>query len=67
MNYSGAVYRQHKSRLRKYLLTGQLEGHGLLDNNALRRFFDGDLGARDDKFMRIFDLCAVENWIRHQA
>jgi asparagine synthase (glutamine-hydrolysing) len=66
MNYSGAVYRQNKSLLRKYLLTGQLEGHGLLDNDSLRRFFDRDLATRDDTFMRIFDLCAVENWVRHQ-
>ncbi len=67
MNYSGAVYRQNKSRLREYLLTGQLEGQGLLDTDSLRQFFDRDLATRDDRFMRIFDLCAIENWIRHQA
>lgn len=67
MNYSGAVYRQNKSVLQEYLLTGQLEGHGLLDTDSLRRFFDGDLATRDERFMRIFDLCAVENWIRHQT
>jgi asparagine synthase (glutamine-hydrolysing) len=67
MNYSGAIYRQNKSRLREYLLTGRLEGHGLLDSDSLRRFFDHDLATRDDRFMRIFDLCAAENWIRHQA
>jgi asparagine synthase (glutamine-hydrolysing) len=66
MNYSGAVYRRNKSRLQECLLTGQLEGHGLLDSDALRQFFDRDLASRDDRFMRIFDLCAVENWIRHQ-
>jgi asparagine synthase (glutamine-hydrolysing) len=66
MNYSGAVYRRNKNRLQEYLLTGQLEGHGLLDSDGLRRFFNRDLALRDDTFMRIFDLCAVENWIRHQ-
>lgn len=66
MNYSGAVYRRNRSRLREYLLTGRLEGHGLLDGDALRRFFDRDLGTREDTFMRIFDLCAAENWVRHQ-
>jgi len=65
-NYSGAVYRRNKSRLREYLLAGQLEGHGLLDSDALRQFFDRGLAQQDDTFMRIFDLCAVENWIRHQ-
>jgi len=67
MNYAGAFYRRNKSRLRDYLLTGHLEAHGLLDCNALRQFFDRDLAARDDRFMRIFDLCAIENWIRHQS
>lgn len=67
MNYSGTVYRRSKNQLRKYLLTGQLEEHGLLDHNALRRFFDRDLPPKDDTFIRIFDLCAVENWIRHQS
>jgi asparagine synthase (glutamine-hydrolysing) len=67
MNYSGAVYRQNKSRLREYLLTGQLEGQRLLDTDSLRQCFDHDLATRDDRFMRIFDLCAVENWIRCQA
>ncbi|KZC17968.1 MULTISPECIES: lasso peptide isopeptide bond-forming cyclase [unclassified Rhodanobacter] len=67
MNYSGAAYRQNKSVLQEYLLSGQLEGQGLLDTDSLRRFFDRDLATRDDRFMRIFDLCAVENWIRHQA
>ena len=66
MNYSGAVYRRNRSRLREYLLTGRLEGHGLLDGDALRRFFDRDLGTREDTFMRIFDLCAAENWVRRQ-
>lgn len=65
-NYSGAVYRRNKSRLREYLLTGQLAKHGLLDIDALRQFFDRGLGQQDDTFMRIFDLCAVENWVRHQ-
>ena len=65
-NYSGAVYRRNKNQLREYLLTGQLEGHGLLDIDALRRFFDRGVAQQDDTFMRIFDLCAVENWVRHQ-
>ena len=67
MNYSGTVYRRNKSQLREYLLTGRLEGQGLLDTDSLQRFFDRDLAPRDDGFMRIFDLCAVENWVRHQT
>lgn len=66
MNYSGTVYRRNKNQLREYLLTGRLEEQGLLDTDSLQRFFDRDLAPRDDGFMRIFDLCAVENWVRHQ-
>jgi len=67
MNYAGAMYRRNKHLLQDYLLTGQLEGQGLLDIDSLRQFFGRDLDARDDRFMRIFDLCAVENWVRHQS
>ncbi|WP_269781272.1 asparagine synthetase B family protein [Luteimonas fraxinea] len=67
MNYSGAVYRRNKPLLRDYLLQGSLEGHGLLDATALQRFFDRRHDDLDDGFMRIFDLCAIENWVRHQT
>lgn len=65
MNYSGAVYRRNRLRLKSYLLDGQLEGQGLLDTGALGRFFEQDLDSRGDSFMRIFDLCEAENWVRH--
>lgn len=67
MNYTGAVYRRNIHRLRDYLLTGQLAAHGLLDTDSLRKFLDSDPDSHGDSFMRIFDLCEVENWIRHQA
>ncbi|MBN6150772.1 lasso peptide isopeptide bond-forming cyclase [Xanthomonas sp. AmX2] len=67
MNYSGAFYRKSKRRIREYLLTGRLQAQGLLDTGALQRCFDRELAPRDDAFMRIFDLCAVENWVRHQG
>lgn len=67
MNYSGAVYRRNKPFLRDYLLQGVLEGHGLLDASALQRFFDRQHDDLDDGFMRIFDLCSIENWVRHQT
>lgn len=67
MNYSGAVYRRNKPFLRNYLLQGSLEGHGLLDATALQRLFDRQHDDLDDGFMRIFDLCSIENWVRHQT
>lgn len=66
MNYSGAVYRRNKRLLEEYLLTGQLADKGFLDADVLRQFFSRDPAARDDRFMRIFDLCAAESWVRHQ-
>ncbi|NIJ89042.1 asparagine synthase (glutamine-hydrolysing) [Xanthomonas campestris] len=67
MNYSGAVYRQSRHQIRDYLLHGRLQGQGLLDADALRRHFDAVPADGDDSFMRLFDLCAVENWVRHQG
>ena len=67
MNYSGAIYRRNRHRLRDFLLNGQLESRGLLDTHALLRFFDRDPDSQGNSFMRIFDLCAAENWVRHQT
>lgn len=66
MNYSGAVYRRHESRIRDYLLAGELAGRGLLATDTLQGFFDRAPDSKGDGFMRIFDLCQIENWIRHQ-
>ncbi|MBB3844335.1 asparagine synthase (glutamine-hydrolyzing) [Xanthomonas arboricola] len=66
MNYSGAVYRQGRQQIRDYLLQGRLAAQGLLDADALRHHFDHTLADGDHSVMRIFELCAVENWVRHQ-
>ncbi|MCD9008116.1 asparagine synthase C-terminal domain-containing protein [Luteimonas sp. XNQY3] len=67
MPYTGAVYRRKRAQIRDFLLSGQLEARGLLDGAALRRFLDEDLAPRDESFMRIFELCMIESWVRHQA
>lgn len=67
MNYFGAIYERQKPHIREYLLTGHLQAHGLLDTNALETFFETVLPPRDTSFMRAFDLCMIENWIRHQS
>lgn len=66
MNYFGAIYERKKSHIREYLLTGHLQAQGLLDTKALEDFFETVLPPRDTSFMRTFDLCMIENWIRHQ-
>lgn len=66
VNYLGAVYRKDKDRISEFLLTGQLKANGLLDAEALKGFLGSDLPLRNRSFLRIFDLCMVENWVRHQ-
>lgn len=67
VSYSGAVYQRNKGRMREYLLSGHLQERGLLDTDTLNHFFDRNHSPRDRSFMRIFDLCVVENWVRHQV
>nr|AOH37238.1 hypothetical protein BGP89_13510 [Luteimonas sp. JM171] len=67
MNYTGAVYRRNMHRMRDYLVNGRLAKHGLLDTDSLRKFLGSNPDTHGDSFMRIFDLCEVENWIRYQA
>jgi asparagine synthase (glutamine-hydrolysing) len=65
--YNAAVYRRNKNAMRRFLLEGQLQAHGLLGTEALSDFFDRPLSPRDRSFMRVVDLCRVENWVRHQS
>lgn len=65
-SYSGAIYRRDSNRMRDFLLNGKMQSNNLLDTDALRRHFERELPARDQSFLRIFHLCMVENWLRHQ-
>jgi asparagine synthase (glutamine-hydrolysing) len=64
--YMAAVYARNKSQMREFLEEGQLGAQGLLDRPALAKFFASELAPRDLSFLRIFDLCAAENWARQQ-
>jgi asparagine synthase (glutamine-hydrolysing) len=66
MNYLGAIYQRNKTQMCQYLLTGQLQEHRLLDADTLIQFLEEPPTPRDTSFMRVFDLCMIENWIRHQ-
>ncbi|NII11299.1 asparagine synthase C-terminal domain-containing protein [Oleiagrimonas sp. C23AA] len=66
MSYLGAVYERNKAQIADFLLSGRLRSQGLLDERALRTFLATPLPARDQSFLRVFDLCMVENWVRHQ-
>jgi asparagine synthase (glutamine-hydrolysing) len=69
-SYTGhmaGVYMRNKLKIREFLEDGQLCAHDLLDRPALANFFAKDLASRDLSFLRIFDLCAAENWTRQQT
>lgn len=64
--YMAAIYTRNMSKMREFLEEGQLCAHDLLDRPALANFFARELAPRDLSFLRIFDLCAAENWARQQ-
>lgn len=66
MSYLGAVYERNKHQIQDFLLSGRLRSQGLLDVSAMDSFFAKPLPPRDQTFLRMFDLCMVENWVRHQ-
>ena len=65
--YMAAIYTRNKPKMREFLEEGQLYAHDLLDRSALANFFANELAPRDLSFLRIFDLCAAENWARQQS
>lgn len=66
MSYLGAVYERNKHQISDFLLSGRLNSQGLLDTRAINTFLAKPLPPRDQTFLRMFDLCMVENWVRHQ-
>lgn len=66
MGYMATIYIRNKQKMHEFLEEGQLCAHDLLDRPALASFIAKDLAPRDLSFLRIFDLCAAENWVRQQ-
>jgi len=69
-SYTGhvaAIYTSNKPKMREFLEEGVLCAHGLLDRSALESFISKELAPRDLSFLRIFDICAAENWARQQG
>ena len=67
MSYLGAVYERSKREMAEFLLFGRLQAEVLLDTGAIAAFMEAPLAPRDQRFLRMFDLCMVENWVRGQA
>jgi asparagine synthase (glutamine-hydrolysing) len=65
--YLGALYRRKIDKMLDFLLDGELQTHDLLDADALRQFAEGEPPRDGRSFMRIFQLCTLENWIRRQS
>lgn len=66
MSYLGAVYGHNKHQIEDFLLSGRLRSRGLLDAQAISNLVSNPLPPRDRTFLRLFDLCMVENWVRYQ-
>ena len=67
MNYTSGIYSRNKETIRQFLLDGRLQSRGLLDPHQMNALLDNPLPARDRSFIRIFDLCMIENWARNHA
>lgn len=65
--FLGALYRRNRDEMLGFLLDGELHSRQLLDADALIQFTKGELPRGDGSFMRIFQLCAMENWVRQQT
>lgn len=67
LNYCGAMYARHKSSMLDYLDGGALRSQGLVDIRAVENFIEAESDPGSLGFMRIFDLCMIESWARHQS
>ena len=65
--YLGAIYRRRMKDMLDLLLGGELEAHRLLDTGKLLEMAERDIPRNDNAFMRLFQLCTYENWIREQT
>lgn len=65
--FAGLLYARYRRDMLRFLEHGQLASRNLLDVPALRTFMGSDAPPKDVSFLRAFDLCMIENWVRHQC
>ncbi|RZZ81611.1 asparagine synthase C-terminal domain-containing protein [Pseudoxanthomonas winnipegensis] len=65
--YLGAIYRRRSPDMLRFLTEGFLQAQGILDADALRALATTSEPASEATFMRVFHLCAVENWVQQQS
>lgn len=66
VNFLGAYFQRNRRQVREFLLTGNLHARGYLDADSISRFVQSTSPLRDHSFVRLLELCMIENWIRHQ-
>lgn len=67
IQYLGAIYRRNTVAMQDFILGGELNARQLIDVEALAHYLQHNHTPKDQSFTRIFDLCMVENWVRHQT
>lgn len=65
--YYAAIYERKRDDMLCFLMDGLLASRGLLKVDELRRELDSAHRPENPLNTRIFDLCMVENWARHQG
>lgn len=65
--YYAAIHERHREAMLSFLMDGMLASRGLLDLGELRREAGSDHHPGRSLNTRMFDLCMVENWARHQG
>ena len=65
--YLGAIYRRRSPDMLRFLTEGSLQAQGILDADALQALATTSEPASEATFMRLFHLCAVENWVQQQS
>lgn len=65
--YYAAIYERKRDDMLRFLMGGLLASRGLLDVDELRREAGSVHRPENRLNTRVFDLCMIENWIRHQG
>ena len=65
--YYAAIYERKRDDMLCFLMDGLLASRGLLNVDELRREADSVHRPENPLNTRVFDLCMVENWVRHQG
>ncbi|MBD8873374.1 asparagine synthase C-terminal domain-containing protein [Rhodanobacter sp. DHB23] len=65
--YYAAIYERKRDDMLRFLVDGALASRGFLDVDGLRREAGSAYRPESPLNTRVFDLCMVENWIRHQG